>query len=442
MRLAMALMVAVAHFGTASAGDVYFAYYADLEAYPTGAGKVYASQEEVADPSEITSWADQTEMKIVGTSAQYYAYAQPADGWIHVGFSTADFDADKEPVFNDYVTHTGNPAVISLQSAITDDPEGQNSDSLTVLAKMPIQYNNVHYALFTHVAAQYAPGQNELGTISVTPLCNDIGDEVTLSAEAATDGTHPNARFDRWTLNGQTVSTDPELTITVTDTAHYVAHFTADDATIIDFGNGSYRFFYPGEDADVTIPENVSLVQFLPDSFVIARPSDFQSAMGVYTSSYNVSAGTPALLYGVGEATIIASPYGATPVNPSLLNRWSGSGVSTADLDLLHHYYTFDDATLTLNKVEGNIEPNTVYVALPDTTWSGKTDPTTGRRLSEAPEVIYLSNAQPVATSIGRPHTTATQPRGIYTLDGRRVSTMSDEGVYIIDGRKIIYRKP
>ena len=51
------------------------------------------------------------------------------------------------------------------------------------------------YALFTHVKPTIAIGQSPLGTVSISKVCNEIGDDVTLTA---TPDESKNATFDYW----------------------------------------------------------------------------------------------------------------------------------------------------------------------------------------------------------------------------------------------------
>lgn len=75
----------------------YYDYYANLKAYPTGAGQVYAdatgniteNQEGVPFSENMGTPADEVEVKYMAeyNSAGFNAYAVPATGWIFAGFS-------------------------------------------------------------------------------------------------------------------------------------------------------------------------------------------------------------------------------------------------------------------------------------------------------------------------------------------------------------------
>lgn len=442
-RLLLAVVTFLGWVAQSHAGSVWYAYYAKLQAYPSGAGQVYASDDYTLPPSAITAWSDETEFQTVSQSGIYYAYAKPADGWLLAGFSYATFDDTESPVFNDSIAATGNPASISLTSMITDDPSGETSDSMTVAAMMPLEPNNLSYALFTHVLAEYASGQESLGTLKVTPMCNNIGDRVTLSAIPAPETEHANTKFDHWSLNGKTVSTEPTLTVSVTDTARYIAHFTSDDAETIDFGQGSYRYYYPGDSTDISVPGNIAVLKFFADSLQTPRNAAAGTQMTPFVAGYNLNAGDPVIIYGKGKATLVktfnASPY----PTESLLNRWSGEGVSTDTLDKTHTYYTFDEGHAVLRKTTGTIAPRLVYVALPDSAWNGEMRLNSSYALTTAPDIIYLSNQDAVTNSINHlPTISSAVAHGLYTIDGRRVDAMTRNGIYVFDGRKVVYRIP
>ena len=439
------LLALVALFGftaPAQAGDTWYAYYAQLQAYPSGAGQVYATPDFIEE-SAVPQWTGETELEMVSTAGGYNAYAKPAEGWLFAGFSSAYFDETGQPVFDDYVIEKANPGYLSLLSEITDNPSGDESiqsDSTVVAAMMPLEYNNVHYALFTRVLAQYAPGQDVLGQISVSPVCNNIGDEVTLSAEAVDDEMFPNTKFEKWTLNGQTVSTEPTFTITVTDTARYVAHFTSDAAETIDFGTGKFLHIYPGDNTDISIPENVKVWQFFADSLNTSGGAA-ASYMPQMEAGYNIMAGQASILYGKGQATLVKITNEYAYPDERLLNRWSGEGVEVATLATTHTYYTLDESLPVLRKAEGRIPANVVYVALPDSAWNGQMEANPGQALTAAPQVIFLSKqaAENGETAIRSLEAQGVATRqGIYTLDGRKAQAMDRKAIYILDGRKVI----
>lgn len=440
-----AIMLLVAFTATvlqAHAGSTWYAYYGQLNAWPTGAGEVYLSQDNQVAADQI-QWGAQSETKFVSTVGSVYGFAKPAEGWILAGFSQAKFDENDQPVFNDSIATTANPGYLTVNNTVTDDPSGQGgSDSATVAGLMPLDPNGVFRALFTHVVARAANGQDELGTVRVSPVCNNIGDNVTLTATPSAD--FANTKFDRWTLNGQTVSTDATMQVAVTDTARYVAHFTSDDAETIDFGEGRLLMYYPGDATDVSIPTNVETWAFKADSMRLKSVDGNDNCTNPSTGGFNIPAANPFFVYGKGEATLVRRPAATPNVDPTSLNRWAATEVNVDTLDKLHSYYTLDvkNRVLKLAPAGTVLQPRTVYMALPDSVWDGskQIDPV---KLDAAPAMIYLSKGADVPNAISALAADKKKAvrRGIYTLDGRKVEAMKETGIYVFDGRKVAYRK-
>lgn len=57
-----------------------------------------------------------------------------------------------------------------------------DKDLSTAQSNFPISPDTTFYALFTHVAVDVCTGQDSLGTAKISKVCNDINDEVTLTA--------------------------------------------------------------------------------------------------------------------------------------------------------------------------------------------------------------------------------------------------------------------
>lgn len=445
-RTLLFLVIATATATTASAGTTWYAYNNRIIAYPTGAGQVYASEDYNLSDENI-EWQDSLDVEQVAAFSNLYGYAKPANGWLFAGFTYGTTNEDGTYAYDGTFSYSGgiqNPGFLSLSSSVTDNPSGEGeSDSTRVAGMMPLDPNNVVYANFTHVLAEYYPGQSSLGTISVTPFANNIGDQVTLSAVPDAE-TNPNCKFGGWMLDGKIVSTDADYTITVTDTARYQAYFTADNATDVDFGDGKAVPMYSGDSTDITIPTGFSVLLAYSDS---VKAGADRTTMPFFQASYNLSAQMPGIVIGKGKGTFVSSKNEYPYASDNNIGRWTYVDVNVDTLDTDHSYYTFDVSTSTLNlQPAGTVLPaQSFYVALPDSTWDGsKTvkgdDDVT---LSAAPQVIYTSDEAATITAIKAVQTTGKREsaKGIYTLDGKRLKALDHEGIFIVDGKKVIYRK-
>ena len=418
---------------TASAYDTFFAVNAHVDAYPTGAGKIYVSTK-VDVPEAERTYADSQDLEFVEKSTYAYAYVKPAEGWQCIGGVSDTLDTNGNWVFVDSIAHNyysdyGGYVSVSMNGDSFKDEAGNDVDSLTTWANMPLDPNNQVHIIFTRVAADEYDNHDYLGTASISKLANDIGDKVTLTATPKDERCH----FVKWTLDGKDVSTEPVIDVNVTGKATYLAHFTCDSAEVIHFAEeGEYKYYY-SPDTYITIPSNVTYFELISDS-VQSTANGYVAKANNY--KYGIYAGTPTMLYGKGDAQIVKTP--ASPSNNSNnLFRWSGeSGVSIDTLDVEATYYTFDLATAVFNKAEGTIAPSQPYIAVPDSVFE--------KAGTEKATTIYLMNSSDLATAIEAVSTGVSQKaarRGIYDLQGRRLDAINREGIYVFDGKKVIYRK-
>ena len=70
-----------------------------------------------------------------------------------------------------------------------------DKDLNTAQSNFPLSPDTTFYALFTHVAVDICTGQDSLGTAKISKVCNDINDEVTLTA---TPKNAEHTKFDYW----------------------------------------------------------------------------------------------------------------------------------------------------------------------------------------------------------------------------------------------------
>lgn len=440
LRTLLFLVIATATASTAKASS-WYAYNNRIVATPTGAGQVYASQDPDVAADQI-DWQDSTDVELVSQSGYLYGYAKPATGWLFAGWTIGKTFEDGTYVYGDSLAASETPGYITLTNGVTDDPSGQSSTEQGAAGMMPLDPNNVIYGNFARVVAQYYPGQSNLGSFTVSPISNNFGDKVTLTAIA--DSTNPGAKFDGWMLNGEYVSKDPVYTITVTDTARYVPHFSADNAWDVDFGAGSALPIYSGDSADVSVPNGFSVMEFFGDS---VKVSNDKSTMNLFKASYNVSALTPAVIVGKGKATLVRSANNYPYAYDNNIARWTENGVNIDTLDTDHSYYTFDAAKSQLNLLAAGttLPARTLYIALPDSTWDGskKVKSADDVTLSAAPAIIYTSDEAAIVNAIKAVKATGKREavKGIFTLDGRRLKAINKEGLYIVDGKKVLYKE-
>ena len=249
IKLGALALVFLASTGIANAGETKWGdYYATLSAYPTGAGLVYAevpesyvteSEDEMSDLfTDMKTPAESVDVKFmyndVSTNTPFYPHAVPSEGWIFAGFSLAKVVRDEVEgedvfVFNDSIYDTDNPSSNTyLEAAFSD------ADQTIALSSFPMAPTAQFYALFTHVKPTIAIGQSPLGTVSISKVCNEIGDDVTLTA---TPDESKNATFDYWVnMNTQEkIAQNPLEVKNIQESAVYEAHFKSDKAITMEF---------------------------------------------------------------------------------------------------------------------------------------------------------------------------------------------------------------
>jgi len=452
-RLLMILALVAISTMTYAGSDGYFDYYIDLEAYPTGAGTVYADAGTytVPEPDNIeffdfTTPAEKVTIKYCTTGSMmgYNAHAVPADGWIFAGFSGATRDANGDFVFSDEIKCTDNPGWLSVTSTT------QYDDETTALTGFPLLQDTVHYAIFTHVLPYVADGQASLGSVSISKVCNYIGDKVTLSATPNADDA--TAKFEYWInkATGEKITANP-VELTVSDTVRYEAHFTSDNAIPVSFPeNGGVITFY--NESGVTMPASVKVLNFnyQPDYY-----SDWsgemmkgdslcydEGAKRFYqvpdTTLYSVYGAEPYIMWGKGEVTFVKNDYGKRDQTNNLL-QWSGAeGKKVGELAVTSHYYSVDTQKNEFHLLASDavIAPNTVYLAMPNVRYEifG---------VAAAPETIYWTDSVNEGTGIediaagNRANGNARQ--GIYTVSGQKLERITKSGLYIVNGEKRFY---
>jgi len=430
-RFIIAIAIVMSFAVNVHAGSAYYAYYTRLISEPTGKGQVYASASAV-DESSI-EWQDQSEIKQVSTLGMVYAYNKPATGYQFAGWSKAK-NIDSENDTHEYTdTVVGTDNIRTITSTFTDDPSGQNSSESAVEGLMPLAPNNVFYANFTKVVAKIYDGENDLGSVKISKLANDEGDQITMTATRIFKN-YPDVTFDGWYLDNKKVSSDSAYTITVgKDIASYVAKFKCSALKYLDFGEGKLLFFYPGDKAAATFSGDASRIEFYSDSTLHSNQD--KVSFHPYKGTYGIGAAEGAIFYGKGIVELLT--YAQVPSESNLLNLWSGdNGVSVDTLPVNKSYYAFDLNDGNLKITSGTIDKNQSYVGIPDSIFNKA-------GIVNKPSVIYTNILEDFTSGIDNVQTSAKSvaPKGIYTIGGAKVNAMKEDGIYIYDGKKIIFRK-
>ena len=429
-------LLAVAFAANANAASSYwYACNVQVDAYPTGAGEVYIT-EDYNDVPDDNAYSESKTLEFVKLSFQsFYAFAKPAEGWQVIGAVKDTLDANGDWAELDELTHLKYADQDYLSLSASDAPyftdaTGNPVDSITTANNMPLDPTDRFRVIFTHVAVDEYDNQDALGTASISKLANDLGDKVTLTATPKDERCH----FVKWTLDGKDVSTEPSIEVEVTGIANYYAHFTADSAEVLHFAEeGEYKFWCDDK-YNISVPSN--MVYMLPDvdSVYVDDSGDYK--VGSVGYGYSIYCNTPTILYGKGDVQIVKTP--STYSGSTSLLLWSGAeGTKLDTLDVTNRYYTFDLESAVFTLANTEIPANQTFLGVPDSVF---TNAGTG-----VPETILFNNSSNIATAIENVQAPALKQaaakQGIYDLQGRRVDAINREGIYIFDGKKVIYRK-
>ena len=455
IKLGALALVFLASTGIANAGETKWGdYYATLSAYPTGAGLVYAevpesyvteSEDEMSDLfTDMKTPAESVDVKFMynnyDTKTYFYPHAVPSEGWIVAGFSQAKVVRDEVEgedvfVFNDSIYDTDNPSSNTyLEAAFSD------ADQTIAFTSFPMAPTAQFYALFTHVKPTIAIGQSPLGTVSISKVCNEIGDDVTLTA---TPDESKNATFDYWVnMNTQEkIAQNPLEVKNIQESAVYEAHFKSDKAITMEFPEeGGYKIVYFDKG------------YVMPTTNVVDNTFDF---WGISTNNLKVTEdssayyiqpgdlrnwlypGNPHILYGKGLMTFVENDEMQKSNSNEL--EWSGdNGVNVADLSLDKKYYSvnLEKKQFELLADDAVIAPKTAYFAMPVECY-------TAHNVEKAPSIVYWYKPE---TSTGieeiqQETATVGNAKGIYSIDGKKMNAIPAKGLYIVNGKKVIKLK-
>ncbi len=455
IKLGALALVFLASTGIANAGETKWGdYYATLSAYPTGAGLVYAevpesyvteSEDEMSDLfTDMKTPAESVDVKFMynnyDTKTYFYPHAVPSEGWIVAGFSQAKVVRDEVEgedvfVFNDSIYDTDNPSSNTYLEAGFSD-----ADQTIALSSFPMTPTAKFYALFTHVKPTIAIGQSPLGTVSISKVCNEIGDDVTLTA---TPDESKNATFDYWVnMNTQEkIAQNPLEVKNIQESAVYEAHFKSDKAITMEFPEeGGYKIVY--FDKGYVMPAtNVvdNTFDFWDISTNNLKVTEDSSAYYIQPGDLRnwLYPGNPHILYGKGLMTFVENDEMQKSNSNEL--EWSGdNGVNVADLSLDKKYYSvnLEKKQFELLADDAVIAPKTAYFAMPVECY-------TAHNVEKAPSIVYWYKPE---TSTGieeiKPETaTVGNAKGIYSIDGKKMNAIPAKGLYIVNGKKVIKLK-
>ncbi len=455
IKLGALALVFLASTGIANAGETKWGdYYATLSAYPTGAGLVYAevpesyvteSEDEMSDLfTDMKTPAESVDVKFMynnyDTKTYFYPHAVPSEGWIVAGFSQAKVVRDEVEgedvfVFNDSIYDTDNPSSNTYLEAGFSD-----ADQTIALSSFPMAPTAQFYALFTHVKPTIAIGQSPLGTVSISKVCNEIGDDVTLTA---TPDESKNATFDYWVnMNTQEkIAQNPLEVKNIQESAVYEAHFKSDKAITMEFPEeGGYKIVY--FDKGYVMPAT-NVVDNTFDFYGIdinnLKVTEDSSAYYIQPGDLRnwLYPGNPHILYGKGLMTFVENDEMQKSNSNEL--EWSGdNGVNVADLSLDKKYYSvnLEKKQFELLADDAVIAPKTAYFAMPVECY-------TAHNVEKAPSIVYWYKPE---TSTGieeiqQETATVGNAKGIYSIDGKKMNAIPAKGLYIVNGKKVIKLK-
>ena len=452
-RLVLTAALALSTAFTAMAGgDDWYAFNVQIDAYPTGAGVVYADENEMEAfaPAEDAVFKESINVQYTSKTSMLNAFAQANDGWYLLGFAKDTLDTEGNVHHVDEITYKIGEmgyAMLSLDGVSSKhwDDESQSEvsdDSLTVAGLMPLEPNNYFRAIFTHAYATVAPGYEYLANVSVDKLANNIGDKVTFTATPLSDFT----TFVNWTKDGEVVSTSPIMEVTVGGIEEYVANFTDSRNITLNFPEeGGYIPFFSEYSYGLVGTEVYAYAPAIYDDMennclvdMVIEEGQRASYLNMIGGNYQTGGMTAQLLYGYGNVTLVPNDTVAAeePWNTQVFRWTDESGLAVGGLNQsMDKYYAYDQANLKFDLItDGSIAANSLYMVMPDSLMAEG---------QPAPAVIYVDENAYIngVTGIRVPAANNAAKQKTYDLQGRRIDAINREGLYIFDGKKVIYRK-
>ena len=452
-RLVLTAALALSTAFTAMAGgDDWYAFNVQIDAYPTGAGVVYADENEMEAfaPAEDAVFKESINVQYTSKTSMLNAFAQANDGWYLLGFAKDTLDTEGNVHHVDEITDKIGEmgyAMLSLDGVSSKhwDDESQSEvsdDSLTVAGLMPLEPNNYFRAIFTHAYATVAPGYEYLAKVTVDKLANNIGDKVTFTATPLSDFT----TFVNWTKDGEVVSTSPTMEVTVGGIEEYVANFTDSRNITLNFPEeGGYIPFFSEYSYGLVGTEVYAYAPAIYDDMennclvdMVIEEGQRASYLNMIGGNYQTGGMRAQLLYGYGNVTLVPNDTVAAeePWNTQVFRWTDESGLAVGGLNQsMDKYYAYDQANLKFDLItDGSIAANSLYMVMPDSLMAEG---------QPAPAVIYVDENAYIngVTGIRVPAANNAAKQKTYDLQGHRIDAINREGLYIFDGKKVIYRK-
>lgn len=443
----------------ADVDENYYWFYDKVEAAPTGKGVVYASEIDEAPVSD-SDYAATKEVKfnIQGYSfGSLYVWAKPAAGYQFVGWFTPEEDVTVNDLTMAYLTDAAPVTVLNVNAAQSSD-----NDQTEYYGFEP---DATYYGLFAKVKVQTAKGLETAGTVEISKVANDTGDEVTIDATPADEG----IEFAYWMdSKGNKITSNP-YKFKVTDIETYTAYFKGDKVLELDFGEGKYipfsnalsasigdlqgyritavkKSFYDEEGNEITFDETENAwgwwdiqEEYDADSDTYVEVSrefkkytgeipSFDSTYEVTSFGYNYIGTDGVILYGEGKHYVVLyeDEY-ATPWQDSFLVGTSAGSIDLGSLSPFDDdgkpitYYVFDGQDF-VKAITGVVAQNECFLVL-----DGSQNPLPEKIVFASSEVVDIDAVEALP---------APQFNGIYTIDGKQV-VAPVKGINIIGNRKV-----
>ena len=453
------LFVVLSVSAFAEVDNKYYWFYDKVEAAPTGKGVIYASTGE--EPASDSDYAASKEVKFNVQRLSFSTisvWAKPADGYQFVGWFTPEEDVTVNDLTMDYLTTPDAASLLNVNAAQSSE------DDLNEY--YGFEPDATYYGIFAKVKVQTAKGLETAGTVAISKVANDTGDEITIDATPADEA----IQFAYWMdSKGNKITSNP-YKFKVTDMDSYTAYFKGDRVLELDFGEGKFIPFSNAlsgvmgdlEGYRIVAAENYftdeegHTIEFdatenawgwwdiqeeydvESDTYVeVSREFKkytgeipaFDSTYKVEAFGYNYNATDGVILHGTGKHFIVLyeDEY-AMPWADSYLVGTSEGSVNIASLSPSDEegnpitYYVFDGQDF-VKATTGVVAKNECYLVL-------------DASQNPLPEKIAIASSETVGIEEAPAAQPAPQFVGIYTIDGKQV-TAPVKGINIIGDRKV-----
>lgn len=228
------LMAAILWFMASLQGFAWNNLWLKVEAYPTGAGKVYVSGDREAKDKGLVDMQPVSEIKEPRQYSDSFVWVEPAEGYLLAGYARDNGNAVFEDGTDEQVRVNEKTGAFSC---VLDDELFDGNGNTTQGqrdAEEALEYydepTDYIFAVFTKGdVARVADDSyvkdfsDNLGYIIASKLDNNVGETVTFTAKP-----DKSYHLARWTNSaGVTVSTKPGIKVDVKGGEIYYAHFAS-----------------------------------------------------------------------------------------------------------------------------------------------------------------------------------------------------------------------